>query len=507
MFDGFRSIEDALHILAGRLKGAEIARRMQAVKEIKARLDPPAQKHGIEKLRGLAETIFGQDEELYELKPGADFVEALSGIAHEAQAGPDKQAYRDLLGEFIHDLGLLGAVAKNTATRETARQPEAYADIDVDPAGPSAADPDLAENPFPPSENPAAFLEDDSTAVSAPEMEAESPEYQNDTAANVAGRQNAATARPEQSDATATDVTPSPSSVSGSETVEEATWDPLEDYAGTPIVTGWEGASGSGGARIASGELMKLPGILPPPPAGGSGATYAQWLEGEIWHPFSFTLKLHLGEYDSADDLIEMLSEFHALPEAACQTYGARSPADPEASRETAMQIFHAGKDLGFQGHTVDMAARELSRAVMRHFEEREPRGAEFLTRVGVDMRCDPQLAIILAKALDIEKFFIETGPRGAGEGRMHDIRGSIGSDCRLDVPHVLDRAVFLHFTSGVALADSIVETVTELRHAQLCRHLGREITTAEFDTAFARDWFLELDEFDFDQERSPMPA
>ena len=68
----------------------------------------------------------------------------------------------------------------------------------------------------------------------------------------------------------------------------------------------WDGSTASGQTRIASGELMKLPGILPPPPEGGSPESYGAWLEGDVWNPLSLAIKLSLKDEDNNDDLIEM---------------------------------------------------------------------------------------------------------------------------------------------------------------------------------------------------------
>ena len=108
----------------------------------------------------------------------------------------------------------------------------------------------------------------------------------------------------------------------------------------------WEGSAKTRQARIASGELMKLPGILPPPPKNGSPESYGAWLEGDIWNPLAMSLKLDLKDSDNLDDLIEMQSEFYALPESAVQTYGARNPADPETGRKHAEFIHYAARDL-----------------------------------------------------------------------------------------------------------------------------------------------------------------
>jgi hypothetical protein len=101
-----------------------------------------------------------------------------------------------------------------------------------------------------------------------------------------------------------------------------------------------------------------------------------------------------------------------------------------------------------------------------------------------------------VASALDIEKFYMDNGPDDAGEGGLQDLRGTISHRKRLDTPVILDRAVMLHFFTGKPLSTGLVETLRELRHAQLCRHLDREIPASEFDPKFVFDMFFELDEY-----------
>lgn len=471
MFKGFKSTEDMLSVIRKGGSNTNVQLRIEAFKEIKARLGSPVHQNGLEALRSLASDIFGQGREINSLMPGFDLTEALTDIAYEACEGAEAPLHRQLIVRFMEGLDLLKGPAKNTEAVEIANSqiaPETQMPDEI-PAGN-----ENAKDTLPKTKIPEGTVSRESYSRFSPDSTNGHEEYQIDT--NI-------------------------------ETSEESPWDLLQDYTGPVIEVGFDGAQDASVIRINPGELMKLPGILPPPPEldalakDRAGEAYGKWLEGDIWHPLSFSLKLHLRGDDNADDLIEMLSEFHALPETACSTYNARQPSDAEAGRSNAINLINAGNHLGFYGHTVQMAAEELSKSIMRYLEEFEPRSAEFLTRVGFDVRCDPQLAAVLSQALDVERFFIDTGPRNASEGRLNDIRGSIGMDCRLDVPQILDRAVFCYFIGGEQMADSIVQTLNELRHAQLCRHIGRDVSTVEFDAIYSRDWFLELDEYNFERE------
>lgn len=255
--------------------------------------------------------------------------------------------------------------------------------------------------------------------------------------------------------------------------------------------------------RIGSGELMRLPGILPPPPSCEKGDDYGKWLSGEIWHPLAFGLHLAVGPNDLDDDLIEMQSEFYAMPDAARDTYGARPPASPEAENSIvlAQSLYRAGYDCGFRGWTLDRAAEEFKNAVARYYQEFEPVSADFLERVGYSVRLDEQLLWVVACALDIEAYYLETGPQDADEGGLQDLRGTLSSRKRLDAPVVLDRAMVLHFFSGKPLTTGLAETLRELRHAQICRYLGKDITPGEFDSRYETDWLFELEEYFPDQD------
>jgi len=468
MFEGFNSTQDILDVMAD-TDTPHVRRQMDAIDEIRDRLTSSGEKNEVEALQGIARRIIGDDVLDHIAYNNDNIADMLREMSNEAILEGPSGPYRDIITAFISDLGLSKRGAKNIDSSV----------FEVESTGLGSDD---QRNPTPPSNG----------------LPGQLSQRHHESQKGTTDFHQKKNAIPD------TSATASPSFVCPQDTIDHAPFSPLDDYEGEAIINGWDGNTGEGRERIANGELMKLPGILPPPPACGSGEQYGKWLEGEIFHPLNFTIKIHLGEEDNADDLIEMLSEFHALPEGACQTYSARDPVDPCGGEDKSMRLFYASKDLGFQGHTLDMAAQELSRSVMKYFEEYEPVSAEFLTRAGFDVKCDPKLAVIIASALDIEKFFIENGPEGAGEGSIHDIRGAISPDSRLDVRHILDRAMFSYFSLGLPLSDTMHQSLNEFRHAQLCRHLGRDITTTEFDAAYNQDWFLELDAYRIEQEATP---
>jgi hypothetical protein len=509
MFEGFRSAQDILETL-GDSDVSNARRRIQAMQAIKAELSPPVLVDGITRLRTICNDILGVEATQDILTDDVSFADGVRDLSNKAIVEGANGPFHDVMTRFIDGIGLLSHDAKKSKDNKLSNTP-----------GPGTTSGDLssaASSSKPKGEQAANSSKPKGEQVSGIEPAPESfepgkgentrehPQSQNDTEAKDWRAENQATSAPQSLTPTAPNKAEVSDLVSNKETVASEPFCPLDDYEGEVLGRSWEATGKTSQERILNGELMKLPGILPPPPAGGTGEQYGSWLEGEIFHKFNFSIKIRLDEDDDADDLIEMLSEFHALPDGACQTYGARTPLDPAAGDDSSMRLFYAGRYLGFQGHTLDMAADELSRSVMKYFEEFEPRSAEFLNRAGCEVRCDPRLAAVLAAALDIEKFFIEHAPDNAGEGSMHDIRGSISADNRLDVRHVMDRSIFTYFTSGVPLADTLVLCLNEFRHAQLSRYLGRNISTTEFDTQYKDDWFLELDEFKLEAEVSPTP-
>lgn len=273
----------------------------------------------------------------------------------------------------------------------------------------------------------------------------------------------------------------------------------LEAEVGSePLSYTFDGTS-TAPSRIGSGELMRLPKILPPPPAGEDGDTYAKWLDGEIWHPQAISLRLTLFESDLVDDIFEMQSEFYAVPSAARETYGSRTPFDLEASsaNNDGYRLYRRGRDIGFQEWTFEAAKKALAESVYRYFCEYEPVTAEYLERIGFEVKIDIQLAAAVSAALDVEKYYMEKDPPdNASEGGPQNLRGSISSGCRLDRQVILDSAVIKHFFTGTPIATSLVEGLRELRQAQLSRHLGVEISNDEFDRKYDFDCFFDLDEY-----------
>lgn len=274
---------------------------------------------------------------------------------------------------------------------------------------------------------------------------------------------------------------------------------PLAHEVGTSILSHTFTATSSDPGRIGSGELMRLPGILPPPPSGEDGDTYGKWLDGEVWHPQAISLKLTLLETDLVDDLFEMQSEFYAMPSAARETYGSRTPFDLEASsaNNDGYTLYRRGRDIGFQEWTFEAAKNALAETVIRYFDEYEPTTAEYLGLIGFEVKIDIQLAAAVSAALDIEKYYMEmNAPENASEGGPQNLRGSISDGSRLDRPVILESAVIKHFVTGTPIATSLVVGLRELRHAQLCRHLGVEISNEDFDRKYDFDCFFDLDEY-----------
>ncbi len=453
---------------------------------------------GYDVLSQLVQTHAGSDAQ--SLKNAANYAELLAAVMGEITTGEIPDPYDKALTEFLDKHGFLAVpVAKNDAAHQSADSREAKtsdAPAEGDPVDTmDALDSLLAGDDFnfPAADDP------------------QSPTADRDIKATPSAKKQVESAPKTASDAGNGSESSSFLAETGGTVAQAETatfrFDPLMELGDQMYEKQWEGSAKTRQARIASGELMKLPGILPPPPKNGSPESYGAWLEGDIWNPLAMSLKLDLKDSDNLDDLIEMQSEFYALPESAVQTYGARNPADPETGRKHAEFIHYAARDLAQITHSYDRGHEMLAKAVARYFEEREPKSADFLSRVGYSFKCDTQLVDVVCGALDIERFFINNGPSDAGQGPLSDLRGAISSAARLDVPYMLDRALLLHFGSGVSLATGLHDTLIELRHAQLSRHLGRDVSPFEFDPAFKRDWFTELDEYEMSREEDHLPS
>lgn len=290
---------------------------------------------------------------------------------------------------------------------------------------------------------------------------------------------------------------PAPPPQAKAAVLPELPWDPLDDIGTGVQIYVWPGVAPAGVARIGAGELMRLPGILPPAPLNGSGDTYSSWLDGEPGHVLGFGIKLKLGPEDDIADLFEMQSEFFASPQAAFSTYNARKPIDATLERGDGLRLIELADSLGRYGSTVPAAAEAFSKSIARYLDEYEPRTSEFLSRVGCEIRCSSKLAFMISAAIDIEAHFIDNGPSDAS-GRPHDLRGSISHSNRLDVPHIVDAAVFRHFQVGAPVTASMMNCLIELRHAQVCRQQGELIKNERFDAVFLQDWFADLKDYDF---------
>ena len=461
------SIENIITALA---PGREYRNEVMSILKARARNSTGGFSENLKMLYDLADEIFPEEKSGIPRQAGQTLPEALQYIANEAGVGnsPD---YRVLLTRFLRNLDLYPAVnipeknpmtvPKNESPKETSSNlnSEEIPDSDLSQQSPSAAE--FSEN---------------STGSEHPEPRARG---QTNSFAGVEQTRPAKERTGNYPDSQ----------------------DPFDDYAGPPLSYVQTGSNGRTGPGFTSDELMQLPGLLPPPPKGGDGAMHGTWLEGDINDSLSFNIKPAFGETEIMDRMIEMLSEFFALPEAACQTHGARIPVQKEDERKAGLDLIMAARDLGFQGHTIEKTADLFFQAVSRYFKTCEPIHADMLTRAGFEIKLGSGLAVILASALDIEAFFLQTGPENADQGQVHDVRGVISPNCVLHMPHILDRALFMHFSSSSDISGSLKSSLAELRHAQFCRHLGHSIPADEFDSVFNQDLFIELTDFPFQTE------
>ena len=282
-------------------------------------------------------------------------------------------------------------------------------------------------------------------------------------------------------------------------------WTPLDDYAGPVLIR--TKPSTDPDPHLSPEDFKNIVRLLPPPPAGEDGAGAGRWLEGEIWHPLCFNIRINSGKEEYARELFDMLQRFHSLPEAAFREYKTRAPMDAKAGQNTALDLDLQARDLGHFTHTEDAAVNALFESVMAYYNLYDTKvHADLLARIEFDLVVDPRLAVVVTSALDLETFFIQTGPESAEKGSAHDIRGTISMNCRLDLPTMLDRAVFLHFSTSTPLADSMMQSLTELRHAQCCRDQDREIEIGTFDAIFGQDRLTMLNAFDRKAEQPAGP-
>lgn len=441
-------------------------------------------------LSGLVRSHVGADAA--SLTTADTYATLLGNILGEITTGKQSVVYESVLTKFLDQHGFIDkSFAKNTNVGETHSHTSGLlAPVQHEDDSMDALDSLLVGDDFSPL---------DGEGEAARDKSATKP----DNVQDYSG-QNSTQISKSTLDAadTSTQIT---QNVSNIETAEVSI-DPLTELGPGIFEVHWPG-SGSGRQRIASGELMKLPGILPPAPLAGTSEHYGAWLDGDVWNPLAISLKLDLKDGDNLDDLFEMQSEFYALPESAMKTYSARSPANPETGRTHAQFIHYAARDLGRVSHTYDVGKEMLAKAVARYFEENEPSSADFLNRVGYTFKCGTELIDTVCGALDIQDFFLSDGPAEAGQGPLSDLRGAISPAARLDVPYLLDRVLLLHFGSGVSICSAMHDTLIELRHAQLCRHIGRDVSPFEFDPAFKRDWFTELNEYEMSREEEYSPS
>ena len=84
--------------------------------------------------------------------------------------------------------------------------------------------------------------------------------------------------------------------------------------------------------------------------------------------------------------------------------------------------------------------------------------------------------------------------------GLPQDFRGSINPRARLDQRVVFDRACTLHMTSSMDVPTALDTALVELRHAQICREAGVDISPEIFDRQYRKDRLTCISEFDMIQ-------
>ena len=440
----------------------------------------PSPGTGLKILRNLADEEFsdGCPDTLHQ--EGLTLVEAVQDIANEARRGTDP-AHERVMTRFLNNIGLVDSKP---------------ASIDASPQETDSGN--AADHPSNRPSQDSATASEQNTAKPA-----DNANRANSTDSAIPdGKPRSATSERQ--------AVPSQGIRSGPEQdrgfpAGKAPWNPLDDYVGPVLIH--SGPSAQPDSHLSADEFRKIPALLPPPPAGEDGTSAGRWFEGEIWHPLCFNIRIDSGKENHARELFEMLQRFHSLPEAAFRKYETRAPMDADAGLDQALNLHRRARDLGGIPRMVEAAGNALFKSVMNYYNRYDSRThADLLARIGFDLVIDPKLAVIVAGALDIENFLVETGPESAGEGSAHDIRGTVSETCRLDQLTMLDRAVFLHFSTSTPLADNMVQSLVELRHAQCCRHHGREIEPGNFDATFDRDWFTALDAFDRNPEQPAGP-
>lgn len=284
-----------------------------------------------------------------------------------------------------------------------------------------------------------------------------------------------------------------PAAISGSPEQVESEFDELKEWCQTGATLSL--FSKGGPDRIESGEMVMLPSILPPPPAGADPKQLSQWLNGGQFSDMAPSIRLDLVELN-VDDIIEMESNLYANPEATLRDIKARPSVDMGKATSEGEALFYAGKDLGFRGVSYEAAGEAFTSAVKRYYEQFEPKYADFLKRAGWEVKADQRLLAAVGAALNIEAFFIEDAPEHFARGDAANIRGALSPHANLKRPYVLDRSMVLYFGGHMSLPEAMSNVLLEYRHAQTCRFLKKDIDAARFDRVyFEQDMFYSLTE------------
>ena len=220
---------------------------------------------------------------------------------------------------------------------------------------------------------------------------------------------------------------------------------------------------------IRSDVMLDLATILPPPPAlKMDRINHLKWISGKSWHPLALSFSFKNKALLDPDEIMDLETEIHSNAADLLARSGVKPAQELSCIEQSAKTLSSIGRDLGV-GRTDDMARLQFLKAFDRIHAHHFPAEHNALRSHGAKLEIHEDLADVIRSCLDVVTFWIGDGY----EGEEQNYTGTLSGSYNLVPGVALERAVYLHLKTGVAMPDAILDAMIELREAQAGRIYG----------------------------------
>lgn len=250
--------------------------------------------------------------------------------------------------------------------------------------------------------------------------------------------------------------------------------------------------------RKAGRRLDPLTLLLPGPARDEPVTAMTDWISGKPWAPDVLALRLAPTELSAIEEVADLEAEGFSAPKTLRDRTGLRPWMDTTGRARGISWLHGAGRDLGIYAITCDQALEAFRATLERTIETYWPAQAASLAAYGAKLAPGDEVPDLLASCRDIETFFLRETPDETGQPAQ-DLRGTISPTCAFSKGICYDRAAYLFLSGGLSLSGALMESLIELRAAQVIRDVPEDQyakVLQGFDAVFFHDCARPLEDY-----------